>query len=215
MEPATSEESAYIFGLSEAQVRAVFPLARAEFDEEGWLAFNRGAFRCENYGDLCRMIGDEAAESVTRNAFMSALDGAGLEEIVAAMDREIDAARIVYESHPLTRASNVGTIEYDCHNHRLRNETFKVNPAFGSRYGQVTCKLQTDLGSGIWGGSQTADDLEAFVEIDGTNENASSSQTDTHSITSPKVYPGANQTVRGICTGDHNGDVKTRTMTQS
>jgi hypothetical protein len=205
-----STQTPYLFGLTEAELRAIYPLAAGQHDEASWLAFNRAPFECSRYGDLCRMVGEQAAEDITREALYAALEGADLAAVAAEMDRRTEAARVAYVSPAGgRRGSDVDTVLYGCGNHRLRIETFKVNPAFGARYGQVNCKHQADLGSGIWGGTQTADQMWGHVEILGSNplEEADASQTDVHSLTTPKVYPGLNQTVRGRCTGDHNGDV--------
>jgi hypothetical protein len=210
-EASTGEASQgeYLFGLSEAELVSIHHLVADKHDLDGWLATNRAPFRCDNYDDLCGMVGRPAAEELTRDALFLALGGAALDEIVAESDRATALARDAYsaEDRGLARASDVDTQEYACGNHRVRTETFKVNPVFGSRYGQVTCKLQEDLGSGIWGGNDTFDEITAYVEIFGTSEDASSSQTNTHKLSSPKVYPGANQTVNGVCTGDHNGAI--------
>jgi hypothetical protein len=201
--------AAYLFGLSEAELLSIHPLVAAQHDEPSWLARNRAPFECARYGDLCAMVGEAAAERLTHDALFMALDGASLDAIVAATDRATALAQAEHEvtQSALARASDVDDVNYACGNHRMRIETFKVNPVIGSRYGKVTCKLQEDQGL-YWGGTPEFDEVTARVEIVGTAEFGEASQTDVHSLTSPKVYPGANQTVRGECTGDHNGDVE-------
>lgn len=209
------EEVEYLFGLSEDELLSVDQEIRGEHDDASWLALNRAPFRCASYGDLCAMVGEQAAQDITRLALERALDGADLETIVAETDRATAAALELRVSQPergALRSSTTGTIEYDCGNHRLRTETFKVAPVIGARYGQVNCKHQSDLGSGVWGGTPSAE-MTAFVEVVESGADADASQ-NTHSLTSPKVYPGRDDTVRGKCTGTHDGETLFRTISE-
>jgi hypothetical protein len=204
----------YLFGLTEAQLLSIYPLATEQPDAAAWLELNRAPFACAHYGDLCAMVGESAAQDLTRDALYLALAGASREVVIEELERATAEATRVHAAEPEAaptagaRKSNDSSVVYSCGNHRLHVETFKNNPLFGARYGEVVCKHQADLGSGIWGGSQDAD-MEAYVEILGTNQDASASQY-THSLSSPKVYPGLYETVRGECTGTHNGQTLVR-----
>jgi len=211
----TSEyrEGDYLFGLTKDDLQTIYPLVREQYTEAEWLSFNAAPFDCNRYDELCLWVGEAAARDITHDALMRALDGETLLAIEIAMDEEIAAATEEWEHQEAAtsfRDNSVGTSVYSCGNHRLRNETQKINPAIGSRYGKVICTHQTDLGSGIWGGSQDAD-MVAEVEIVESGEDASASQF-THRLESPKVYPGRDQTVRGVCTGEHDGE---RSVTRS
>jgi hypothetical protein len=213
---ATPDDGGYLFGLSRAELLSIQPLVGAQHEAEDWLAFNRAPFSCARYDDLCDLVGAPAAEELTRTALLMAVEGAPLQEIQAEEQRAILAGQKAQEERTVAqatpgsasaRSSEVDFANYSCGNHRLRIETYKVSPVIGARYGEATCKLQEDLGSGIWGGSATAD-LEVHVEIVGYDEEASATQ-NTHSLTTPKVYPGKNQTVKGTCTGTHNNQTLT------
>jgi hypothetical protein len=209
----------YLFGLTESQLLSIYPLATEQPDPAAWLAFNRAPFECARYGDLCTMVGAAAAEDLTRDALFLALAGASREVVLEELDRGTREALEARAAEPTpaptagARSSDESSVVYSCGNHRLHVETFKNNPVFGALYGEVVCKHQADLGSGIWGGTQDAD-LEAYVEILGTNQDASASQY-THKLTSPKVYPGLNETVRGECTGTHNGQTLVRAVSEN
>lgn len=199
--PTGEASEALLYGLSEAEVASLLPLASSPLTPEAWLDLHRGPFDCGNYGDLCRRVGPDAAYSITERSYHLGLDHATRDEINAFLATEIDAAVEPWkvasakerdDERDSTVVTNTGTGVDE----RVRTEIFAVKPLVGDWYVQDECTFQTLGAFGIWGGSDTAN-LKATLSgnlRDGSGNPYDQSGTYVtatilaHSITTSKFY---------------------------
>lgn len=221
VEPVAGDDTEYLAGLSEADVLAIHPMASDEFTADEWLAFNRAPFRCANYDDLCDVVGAEAAEAITLDALLLAVDGATRAEVELQLDRDIAAAEAEW-SVPVRagyRASETGGREFADGEHRVFVRVRKVKPVIGSRYGRTICKFETRLNDAAddprWGTRDNAPHIVAYVEVrdSSLDESDTAEGTFKHTERTDKVFPGKNHTVLGRCTATHGGETRSVSRT--
>ncbi|MEJ7729693.1 MAG: hypothetical protein WKG00_10785 [Polyangiaceae bacterium] len=156
-----SEEGALLFGMSEAEITELLPLASKPYTLEAWLDRHRGAFDCATYGTLCAHVGPEAAYSITEDSYRLGLEGATRDEINDFVDAAVEAASATWqaegpEEHDDERASVEAFDQGGTSSERVKVKVWADIPGAGDPYIQVQCTFQTKT-LGIWGGQQTAD----------------------------------------------------------
>ena len=150
----------FLYGLSEAEVTALLPLASSPMTLEAWLDFHRGEFDCAAFGDMCDLVGPDAAFTITERSYHMGLEGATREAIDAFLAEELDAASITWKAahggeHDDLRDSAVSTDTGSANDERVRTEVFAIKPAVGSWNIHTDCTYQR-LSWGVWGGSASA-----------------------------------------------------------
>ena len=199
----TSDQEAtdtFLYGLSEAEITELLPLASSPMTLDAWLDFNRGPFDCAAYGDMCDLVGPDAAFTISERSYHMGLEGASRDEINAFIAEELDAAAIAWKAanegeRDDLRDSDVATDTGSANDERVRTEVFAIKPAVGTWNVQTDCTYQR-LNWGVWGGSASAN-LTARVwghlhTTSGTIYDSSGTYTTgtifAHSITTAKLY---------------------------
>jgi hypothetical protein len=160
-EPSASASTPLLFGLSEAQVLSLRPLASTPMTAEAWLAFHRQSFDCANYGDTCRAVGPEAAYRIMEQSYELGLEGGSRADVDAFLARELDAAALAWgaahaDDRTDARCSNVGTNTGGANEERVRTQVDAIRPAVGSWYVTAKCTYQKKGLFGVWGGNASA-----------------------------------------------------------
>lgn len=150
----------YLFGMTEEQLLAIYPLVADRYAEDAWLEANQAPFDCARYGDMCRDVGPDAVYDITERSYRLALDGATLEQVDAFLSEELDAAALAWREQQTARGederdSAVFTNQGGANQERVRLEVFANKPALGTWHGKTDCTYQV-LNFGAWGGSQEA-----------------------------------------------------------
>jgi hypothetical protein len=156
----SSETDAMLFGLTEAEIVSLLPLAPKPYDLPTWLDRNRAPFDCANYGTLCEHIGPDAAYALTEESYRLGLGGATREQINAFLVDVVDPAAeewsaAVEGSRDDERASQEGFNQGGTSSERVKVKVWADVPGAGDPYVQVECTFQVK-NFGVWGGNQTA-----------------------------------------------------------
>src|SRR5262245_48602133 len=91
----------YLFGLTADEVLAAKHVAQRPMTDAAWLAAHTGEFCCDRHGDLCRMVGPDAAAAVIELGYRIAIAGGDRDAVVAAQDAAIAEARPAWEARAL------------------------------------------------------------------------------------------------------------------
>jgi hypothetical protein len=97
---ADANETAYQFGLTGDQLLDIKHVATAPMTDAEWLDAHLGDFDCARYGDLCQMVGRDAAFDVIELGYVLALEGADRDAIRQAQDEAIGPAKVAWENSP-------------------------------------------------------------------------------------------------------------------
>lgn len=93
-------EGEYLFGLSADQLCDLKHLSTVPMTDAEWLDAHRGDFDCTRYGDLCQLVGPDAAAEITELGYTLGLEGADRDAIRRAQDDAIGVAQVAWESSP-------------------------------------------------------------------------------------------------------------------
>ena len=158
-ELGASAGTEYLYGLTEAELMQIYPLAADRYDEAEWLEANLAPFDCARYGDMCRDVGPDAAYGITEQSYRLALGGATIDEVNAFLSDELDAAAVAWRAQQAESDERVSNLAFGyggSNQERVRLEVFANKPALGDWHGKTECTYQV-LTFGTWGGTLSAD----------------------------------------------------------
>lgn len=84
--------STYIFDLSESELLALHPMVEDQHSPTEWLEMHKAPFDCERYGELCTVVGPNAAETIVRDGLLRGLAGEAKVDIETAVEQAIEVA---------------------------------------------------------------------------------------------------------------------------
>lgn len=153
-------QGAFLYGLDEADILSLYPLASSPVTVAEWVDLHRGPFDCANYGDMCKLVGPDAAYAITEQSYLLGLDGATREEVDAFLAKELDAAAEAWKAaqeaeHADERDSADAFDTGTANDERVKTTVFAVKPLAGTWNVHVECTYQVKT-LGVWGGSSSA-----------------------------------------------------------
>lgn len=151
-DPTTDDtRDALLFGLTDEDVEQIHADYAADEDIEALEERLTAPFDCGLYGDFCAQVGAEAAEDITEQMVLMALDEVPLAEIEAQSDVLISEAMDVRDDsdEDQFRSSN-GWSTQTSGNYRLRVRNGVTSPVVGNRKAWTEAKAQKKGWTGVW-----------------------------------------------------------------
>lgn len=159
-EDVDSASETLLYGLTEAEIVSLLPLASSPMTVDEWLDLHSEPFDCANYGDMCKYVGPDAAYAITEESYHLGLAGATREEIDAFLAKELDAASVAWKAaHESDHADERDSAEaFDtgtANDERVKTVVYAMKPLAGTWNVHVQCTYQVKT-LGTWGGNSSA-----------------------------------------------------------
>ncbi len=135
-------------GLTDEELTLVWELTDIDGSLDGWLEHHRRPFDCADTGDLCNLVGKQAAREILHESYVRIIDGQSVDEVQGWLETEIQAvAADTPEPEVAFRAYLQSFNQHGNARTRVRAYTIQPSAPFQG-YAYAQCKHQTRKNSG-------------------------------------------------------------------